>query len=125
MSSDALRQGEVPPNLAFTYFNTCLAIALGILSCNDADGLSGFVSTLHDAATSQLSVILKVDGSLAMVHCMLTLALFSMITNSGGSTWHIVGLIMNQCISLGLHKEPEADEDMSCQEQQRRRNLFW
>lgn len=125
MSSGLFGKTEIPRHLALPYFNTCLFIALGMLNCDDTAGVSSVVIGLHTEAISHIATILELDGPLAVVHCMLTLAVFSMSCNSGGSTWHIVGLIMNQCISLGLHKELEVEEGISYQDQQKRRNIFW
>ncbi|KAJ1332964.1 proline utilization trans-activator [Microdochium nivale] len=125
MSSELLCKAEIPRHLALPYFNTCLYIALGMLNSDDAADLSSLVIGLHTMAIRQITTILDVDGPLAMIRCMLTLAVLSLTCNTGGSTWHIVGLIMNQCISLGLHKELEVDDGISCQDQQERRNIFW
>ncbi|KAH7031692.1 uncharacterized protein B0I36DRAFT_431731 [Microdochium trichocladiopsis] len=124
IDSEAASKGNVSEQLAFTYVNTCLAIAIGMLVSDDAANLSVAISGVYSAAISHIPVVLEADGPLAMIHCMLNVAIFSLASNVGGSTWHIVGIIMNQCISLGLHKEPESDE-LPVQDQQRRRNLFW
>lgn len=94
--------------LSLEYFNTCLGIAIGALLSSDASQLSGFVNSLHWAAKRMLPVILRnqQDGLVA-IKCMLLLAIFSLLSPSGGSAWHLIGLIIQKCVALGLEKEQD------------------
>lgn len=124
IGSDVIRQGSVPEDMSFMYFNTCLAVATGMLMSEDSASLALPAASFYSAAIRQIPVISEADGPLAMIHCMLNLVIFSLASNFGGSAWHVIGIVMNQCISLGLHKEPESDE-IAAHDQLRRRNLFW
>ncbi|KAI0431311.1 hypothetical protein F5Y09DRAFT_340855 [Xylaria sp. FL1042] len=117
-------EGEVESALAHAYLCTYLGIAIGILHTPDAIALSSLVTRLHAAAVERLPFVLKPHDPLTTVQCLLTLAIFSDFHLCGGSTWHLTGLAMTQCISFGLHKEPDYDEldETTVRE---RRNIFW
>jgi hypothetical protein len=54
---------------------------------------------------------------------MLLLAIFSLLSPSGGSAWHLIGLIVQKCVALGLEKE----QDYPTQDSHAldRTNVFW
>ncbi|KAH0425022.1 hypothetical protein CcaCcLH18_11241 [Colletotrichum camelliae] len=63
--------------------------------------------------------------ALEHIHCMIMLLIYSLFNSSGGSTWHLLGLAVKTCISLGLHREPDAHSNLTIPEANRRRWLFW
>lgn len=97
--------------LSLEYFNTCLGIAIGALLSPDAHQLSGFIKTLHDAATRVLPAILEKQNGLVAIRCMMTLAIFSLYSPSGGSAWHLVGLIMQRCVAMGLEVKADSHDE--------------
>lgn len=97
-------QGIDPARTALPRFNTYLAIAIGISMSHDTSRLSSLATNLHAAAVKLLPYILHSQEPLDTLHCMLLLAAFSMFSASGGSTWHLMGFIMTNCIAAGLHK---------------------
>jgi hypothetical protein len=109
--------------ISLEYFNTCLGIAIGGLLSQDSSQLSGFVSSLHWAARRMLPVILRNQDGLIPIKCMLLLAIFSLLSPSGGSAWHLIGLIVQKCVALGLEKE----QDYPTQDSHAldRINVFW
>lgn len=127
---DALTDGSfddhglmVERGLSFEYFNTCLGIAIGALLSPDAPQLSSFVTSLHWAAKRMLPVILRSQDGLVAIKCMLMLVIFSLLSPSGGSAWHLIGLIMQKCVALGLDKEQDYQTQDSVAHD--RVNVFW
>lgn len=117
--------GADPARTALPRFNTYLAIAIGISMSPDAGRLSSLATNLHAAAVKLLPYILHSQEPLDTLHCMLLLAAFSMFSASGGSTWHLMGFIMTNCIAAGLHKtvppRNTSDTEYTC----RLEWLFW
>lgn len=109
--------------LSFEYFNTCLGVSIGALLSSDASRLSGLIDSLHLAAKRTLPVILQNQDELVAIKCMLLLAIFSLLSPSGGSAWHLIGLIMQKCVELGLEKEQ--DYQMQDSLARDRIDVFW
>lgn len=107
--------------LQLEYFNTCLSIALGGLLSPDASQLASFISALHSAARRTLPVILQNQDSLLAIKCMLMLAMYSLYSPSGGSAWHLIGMVMQKCVALGLEK----DQDVQGSLANERVKVFW
>ncbi|KAI1843177.1 hypothetical protein JX266_010704 [Neoarthrinium moseri] len=114
----------LPVERSLSYFSACLAIATGALMTSSNLSSSALIARLRHAALRCLPTIYD-RNSLDFVHCMLYLAIFSTLSPSGGSSWHIIGLAMRACISLGLHKEPEEHLQLTDAEIDERRKLFW
>ncbi|KAK6220339.1 hypothetical protein QIS74_05841 [Colletotrichum tabaci] len=106
-------------------FNVHMALAIGILMSPDSAHLSMLSSGYHAVAANQLHSILRSEVSLEHVHCMVMLLLYSLLSSTGGSAWHLLGLTVKTCISLGLHREPDAHSDLTMAEANKRRWLFW
>ncbi|KAK1978841.1 hypothetical protein LZ30DRAFT_727881 [Colletotrichum cereale] len=106
-------------------FNVHMALAIGIMMAPDSAHLSMLSSGFHTVAAKQLQIILRSEVSLEHVHCMVMLLLYSLLSSVGGSAWHLLGLTVKTCISLGLHREPDSHADLTTAEANRRRWLFW
>lgn len=105
------------------YFNTCLGVAIGALLSADAPLLSSYISALYETSKNELKWVIKKQDTHCIIKCMLLLAIFSLYSPSGGSTWHLAGLTMQKCIYIGLEKETESEiQGPKCLE---RRRLFW
>ncbi|KLP09784.1 Uncharacterized protein LW94_4824 [Fusarium fujikuroi] len=118
-------QGIDPARAALPRFNTYLSIALGISMSPDAGRLSSLATNLHAAAVKLLPYILHSQEPLDTLHCMLLLAAFSMFSASGGSTWHLMGFIMTNCIAAGLHKTVPPRNTSDSESTYRIEWLFW
>ncbi|KAF5685672.1 STB5-SIN3 binding protein [Fusarium denticulatum] len=118
-------QGIDPARTALPRFNTYLAVAIGISMSPDAGRLSPLASNLHAAAVKLLPFILHSQEPLDTLHCMLLLAVFSMFSASGGSTWHLMGFIMTNCIAAGLHKTVPPRNTSDTEYTYRVEWLFW
>ncbi|KAJ3580383.1 hypothetical protein NPX13_g177 [Xylaria arbuscula] len=123
-AATASREIEVGPSLAHACFHAYLGVAVGILLTPDAVTLSSLITRLHAAAIEQLPPILNLHDPLMTVQCLLALAIFSDFHPCGGSTWHLAGLAMTQCISSEFHKEPDREEFDEAVLRDRR-NTFW
>lgn len=109
---------------AFFEFRVYMAVAIGMLLSPET-GSELLATGLHAAATERLAIIIEQRDCVKSLHCMWLLALYSMFSSLGGSTWHLVGLAMKKCISFRLHRELYPDSDMSQEELNRRRSIFW
>ncbi|KAI1393110.1 fungal-specific transcription factor domain-containing protein [Hypoxylon trugodes] len=112
-------------NASLSIFNSCLAVAIGASVSPESTSLMPLINSLHCSAIKQLPSISKTLGGLVFIHCVLFLAIFSMYSPNGGSTWHLVGLAVKKCISSGLHKEQEPQPSISPNAVNYRRALFW
>ena len=110
---------------ALALFTVYLAIATGALLSQESSNLVPLINSLHASAIKQFPVILRKGTGLGVIHCILCLAIFSTYSPHGGSIWHLTGLAMTRCISLGLHKRPEPHVAHSGSAADYRRKLFW
>ncbi|KAG4266708.1 hypothetical protein FPRO04_13180 [Fusarium proliferatum] len=117
--------GADPARTALPRFNTYLAVAIGISMSPEAGRLSSLATNLHAAAVKLLPYILHSQEPLDTLHCMLLLAAFSMFSASGGSTWHLMGFIMTNCIAAGLHKTVPPRNTSDTEYTYRVEWLFW
>jgi hypothetical protein len=122
---DMSNQGVDPARTALPRFNTYLAVAIGISMSPDASRLSSLATNLHAAAVKLLPFILHSQEPLDTLHCMLLLAVFSMFSAAGGSTWHLMGFIMTNCIAAGLHKTVPPRNASDSEYTYRAEWLFW
>ncbi|KAG5801587.1 hypothetical protein H9Q71_013830 [Fusarium xylarioides] len=118
-------QGADPTRTALPRFNTYLFLAIGISMSPDAGRLSSLATNLHAAAVKLLPFVLHSQEPLDTLHCMLLLAVFSMFSASGGSTWHLMGFIMTNCIAAGLHKAVPPRNTTDTEYTYRVEWLFW
>lgn len=110
---------------ALPRFNAYMAIAIGISMSPETSRFSGLATNLHTAAVKLLPTILQSQEPLDTLHCMLLLAVFSMFNPAGGSTWHLMGFIMTNCIAAGLHKTVIPQERLGVDSTYRVEWLFW
>ncbi|KAK1846348.1 hypothetical protein CCHR01_11014 [Colletotrichum chrysophilum] len=106
-------------------FNVHMACAIGILLSPSSTHLSLLSAGLHSTAIKELPSVLRTEMALEHIHCMIMLLIYSLFNSSGGSAWHLLGLAVKTCISLGLHREPDAHSNLTISEATRRRWLFW
>ncbi|KAH8889033.1 hypothetical protein GQ53DRAFT_825797 [Thozetella sp. PMI_491] len=119
MASKASSSSEAP----LRFFTVYMALAIGTLLSPNSERLVPLTLGLHAAAVRLQPALLQSAGGLSAIQCMLTLAIYSTFSANGGSTWHLVGLAMKKCVSLGLHKEP--DSELPVSEINERKRLFW
>jgi hypothetical protein len=122
---DRAEQIDNPDMAALPYFNTYMAIAIGISMSTETNRFSALAMNLHAEAVKLLPSILHFQEPLDTLHCMLLLAVFSMFNPSGGSTWHLMGFIMTNCIASGLHKTAIPQARLGANSSYRVEWLFW
>lgn len=106
-------------------FNVCMAIAISILLTTNSSRLTPWAVSLHSASTKLFPAIVRSGRPLDALHCIHLLIVYSLFSPSGGSSWHLIGLAIRVCITMGLHKEPSAQAGLTADEMKERRWLFW
>lgn len=106
-------------------FNLYLSVATGALVSPESGGFQGLASNYHSAAMKLYPEILQNGTRVDILHCMLSLIIYSMHSPLGGSSWHLIGLAMNKAIAFGFHKDNDADGRISPEVLGTRRNIFW
>ncbi|KAJ0414247.1 hypothetical protein BJY00DRAFT_321152 [Aspergillus carlsbadensis] len=105
--------------------SVCLALAVGMLVSPQSGRYEVLAQALHAAAVKVFPRILQSGSCIHLIHCLLLLILYSMLSPTGGSTWHLLGLAMKKCVSFRLHKDPDPDSPVSPEESTKRAFLFW
>jgi hypothetical protein len=81
-----------------------LVLAVGILTTDImAQHSSFFANHFFLVANQYLDDVFLIDN-VETTQVLLLLAVFSLFSPCGGSTWHFVALAMRRCISLGFHR---------------------
>ncbi|OLN87154.1 Protein STB5-like protein 4, partial [Colletotrichum chlorophyti] len=106
-------------------FNAHMRLAICTLMSPESSHLSLLSTKCHTIAVKQLPALLSTEANLDHVHCMVLLFLYSLYNPAGGSAWHLMGLSMRICITLGLHREPDSHAEITVADANRRRWLFW
>jgi hypothetical protein len=77
-------------------------------------------------AVELLSRVFDHANDISIVRCLTALAVYSMYTTFGGSTWHLLGLTMTRCVASGMHTNRVSDpNDFDNEEKQRCCRTFW
>ena len=113
--------GDIPP---LHRFNVNMGIAIGVFMSNSSR-LEPWAAALHSSSTDLLPTILRYGRPLESLYCLYLLIIYSLFSPSGGSAWHIVGLAIRLCITMGLHKQASAHAGLTAHEVNERRWLFW
>lgn len=106
-------------------FNLYMSVATGALLSPGSGGLQGLASNYHAAAMNLFPEILDTGPRVDILHCMLSLIIYSMHSALGGSTWHLIGLAMKKAIAFTFHKDVDAEAQMPIDMLNTRRNVFW
>lgn len=106
-------------------FITYNIIAIGIHLSQEANNLKALATKLHSSTLDLLPKLLGNEDPVVALQFQLLLIVYSMYSASGGSTWHLTGLVARKCIALGYHREPEPREQLSEEKTDSRRWLFW
>lgn len=117
------QEGSPPPLLQ--RFTTYTIIATGIMMSQDANRLSVLASSLHSIAVKMLPLILRDETPLDALHCMALLISYSLFSPNGGSAWHLIGIAVKVCITLGLHKDSSSPIGRALGNAYDPRWLFW
>ncbi|KAL5344042.1 hypothetical protein BJX70DRAFT_405219 [Aspergillus crustosus] len=102
-----------------------LAIAIGMLLSPQSSRMEVVAQGLHSAAVKLLPRILQSGNCDSLIHSLLLLIVYSSLSPTGGSCWHLMGLAMKKCVAFRLHRAQEAESTLSVEEVTKRRNVFW
>jgi hypothetical protein len=105
--------------------SVCLALAIGMLVSPQSGRYEVLAQALYAAAVKVFLRILPSGSCVHLLHCLLLLIMYSMLSPTGGSTWHLLGLAMKKCVSFRLHKDSDPDSPVSPKESTKRAFLFW
>jgi hypothetical protein len=115
-----------PSRLPLRDFNTYMAIAIGAVLLDDSFHNLSFAAALHLSAMEAFPVVLRTASDLEIIKSLFLLTVFSVLSASGGSAWHLAGLAMKKCVTLRMHKVPDANSDnIPSTELGYRNQLFW
>ncbi|RDW58919.1 uncharacterized protein DSM5745_11125 [Aspergillus mulundensis] len=106
-------------------FCVYLAIAIGMLLSPRPSRLEVLSQSLHSAASKLLPRILQTGNGANLIHCLMLLVVYSILSPNGGSAWHLLGLAMKRCVAFGMHKEQDAASTLPKGESSPRQHLFW
>ncbi|KAJ5114917.1 hypothetical protein NUU61_000676 [Penicillium alfredii] len=106
-------------------FVVYMSVATGALLSQESSGLQGLAGGLHQKATKLLPRIMASGNRIDILHCMLSLVLYSMQSPQGGSTWHLIGLAMKKAIVFRFHHDPHSSINTPEHTLLMRRNTFW
>ncbi|KAJ6120679.1 hypothetical protein N7523_004959 [Penicillium sp. IBT 18751x] len=113
------------PKSAAKAFVVYMSVATGILLSRESGSLQGLANSLHRKATKLLPGIMGSGNRIEVLHCMLSLILYSIQSPQGGSTWHLIGLAMKKAIAFRFHNDPDLSVNISPHVLMIRRNTFW
>ncbi|KAJ5614020.1 hypothetical protein N7528_007674 [Penicillium herquei] len=106
-------------------FVVYIYVATGVLVSQESGALQGLSGALYRKASKLLPTIMKSGNRIETLNCMLSLALYSMQSPQGGSTWHLVGLAMKKAIAFRFHNDPDSLDTIPSHALLMRRNIFW
>ncbi|KAJ6032043.1 hypothetical protein N7540_002775 [Penicillium herquei] len=123
-NSPTLSEGinPIPDSKAFVVY---MYVATGVLVSQESGALQGLAGALYRKASKLLPAIMKCGNRIEILNCMLALALYSMQSPQGGSTWHLVGLAMKKAIAFRFHNDPDSLGTIPSLVLLMRRNIFW
>ncbi|KAL4864292.1 hypothetical protein BDV12DRAFT_189027 [Aspergillus spectabilis] len=102
-----------------------LAIAIGMLLSPQSNRVEVVAQGLHSAAIKLLPRILQAGNCVSLIHALLLLIVYSILSPTGGSCWHLLGLAMKKCVAFRLHRVPELESALSGEESIKKMYLFW
>ncbi|KAL4738806.1 hypothetical protein BDV11DRAFT_215688 [Aspergillus similis] len=106
-------------------FSVYLAVSIGMLLSPQSGRVDFLAQSLRSAAVKLLPTILQCGNCLSLMHCLVLLVVYSMLSPNGGSTWHLLGLAMKRCVAFGMHKEQDTDSALPAEESTRRKSILW
>lgn len=106
-------------------FSVYLALAIGMVLSPQSGRVDLLAQSLHSTAVKLLPRIMQSGNYLSLLHCLLLLITYSMLSPNGGSSWHLLGLAMKRSIAFGLHRDQEGDSSLPVEIITKRMHLFW
>lgn len=117
---------QPPHNISMVHlFEIHLQVAIGIMASPERVRLAHYPRGLHVAALRLLPTVFKTNRNSDIVRCLLLLAVYSLLSPTGGSVWHLLGLALRVCVTSGFHKERRPQLDANTGDLEEERWLFW
>lgn len=104
-----------------------MALAIGACLPAVSEFTDSYCSTTFFLGAFKIYSTTQLEGSLDTARVMILFTIYSLLNSSAGSSWHLRGLLIRNCISLGLHSEESIQngEYLKYEEIQDRRTIFW
>lgn len=115
------RTDECPEHPVLVY----LGVATGILLSQEHTHHETIAKELFESSQKVLCRVFDRSNDLAMVMCLTAITIYSVLTDMGGSTWHILGLAMSRCIACGMHTAKVSDPDSDDLGPRKHARAFW
>lgn len=126
--SEEIRKGtlqgltaDAPHDLFLVY----ISIATGTLVAPEYQYRESFAMSLAHEAMRLLPRIMRESDDPSVVQSLIALAIFSLYSPLGGSTWHLVGLALARSMSAGMHTSEVSDFSAADPATRENSRLFW
>lgn len=120
-SQDSHLDGVPPETLALVH----VGIATGLLLSSHYTYKEMLSAELVVRAVRLMPQVLGCGSHMPAIHCLTALTIFSIYTAFGGSTWHLLGLLMTRCVSAGIHTFRSTNVTPDSAEQTQIRRELW
>ncbi|KAH6982636.1 hypothetical protein EDB80DRAFT_592232 [Ilyonectria destructans] len=102
-----------------------LAVATGVLLSKDHRFMESYATALALTAYQLAPRAIAQSDDLGSAQCLTMMAIFSMYSAFGGSTWHLLGLATTRCISGGMHNARVSDPESDDVKRRNNSRTFW
>lgn len=82
-----------------------MVLAIGAVFSTEQGTLATYDAIELFLAASRCCLTIATENGPELVQFLLLASLFSLFNSTGGSTWHLLGLAVQTCISQGLHQK--------------------
>lgn len=106
-------------------FLVYVVIATGILLSPNFQHKESFVVALAQSALRLMNRLISEADNACILRSLLALAIFSVYSSLGGSTWHLIGLALARTMSSGMHTSGVSDLSAADPEKIENGRLFW
>ncbi|PVI00958.1 hypothetical protein DM02DRAFT_671638 [Periconia macrospinosa] len=110
-----------PEKVALVY----LGVATGLLLSSHYTYKEMLGAELALRAVRLMPQVLGCSNHIPAIQCLTALTIYSMYTSFGGSTWHLLGLLMTRCVSAGMHTSRPSRQYLNGTEQVQNRRELW
>ncbi|KAI9158635.1 transcriptional regulatory protein [Paramyrothecium foliicola] len=102
-----------------------LAVATGILRSKDYRYMESYATSLALTSYQLVPRAIAISCDLEAVQILTMMAIFSVYSSFGGSTWHLLDLATTRCIVAGMHNVTVSEDDTVHPDVESRRRAFW
>lgn len=102
-----------------------LAVATGLLLSKDHRYMESYATALALTSHQLVPRAIALLCDLEAAQILTMMAIFSIYSSFGGSTWHLLDLATTRCIAAGLHNASISGSDSDDVEKENNRRAFW